>query len=115
MKRVMQFRYRGDNHSENYPKYEYYTDRLTDGNIFQDYGFVSKLGIQGPVGLKFYLNFSNSPIMIGQTGIYELDLEKVGRISAIQFDRTDLNKYYPSNANPNKDKILIDIVYEGAN
>jgi hypothetical protein len=41
------------------------------------------LGIQGPDGLKFYLNSSSSPIAIGETGIYELDLEGIGRISAI--------------------------------
>lgn len=111
MKRIAQFRYRGEGHSENYPNYEFYTDKLTYGNIFQDYGFVSHLGIQGPVGLRFYLNQSSNPIMIGQTGIYELDLENIGRISAIRFDRTDINNYYTDN--PRSDKILIDIVYEG--
>lgn len=111
MKRIAQFRYRGDNHPENFPQYEYYTDLLSSGNIFQNYGFVSKLGIQGPDGLKFYLNSSSSPIAIGETGIYELDLEGIGRISAIQFDRTDLETFYTDN--PLNDKILIDIVYEG--
>ena len=111
MKRIMQFRYRGENHADNFPKYDYYTDKLSLGNIFQDYGFVSKLGIQGPVGLKFYLNFSPNPITIGETGIYELDLEGIGRISAIQFNRTDLENFYTHN--PLNDKILIDIVYEG--
>lgn len=111
MKKIAQFRYRGEDHEENYPNIESYTDKLTYGNIFQDYGFVSHLGIQGPVGMRFYLNFSSCPIMIGQTGIYELDLEDIGRISAIRFDRTDIDTYYTDN--PRNDKILIDIVYEG--
>ena len=112
MKRIMQFRYRGENHPDNYPNYSAYTDILSDGNIFNDYGIVSKLGIQGPDGLRFYLNFSPDPITIGETGIYELDLEGVGRITAIQFNKTDLNNFYTTN--PLNDKILIDIVYEGA-
>ena len=117
MKKIAQFRYRGQNsdgtnHPDNFPQYEFYIDKLTDGNIFQDFGPVTHLGIQAPVGIKFYLNSSPNPIMIGQTGIYELDLENIGRISSIRFDRTDLNNYYTDNAR--NDMILIDIVYEGA-
>jgi len=48
-------------------------------NIYNDIvsqfkkGNFSKLGIQAPAGTKFYINSSTSPIMIGRTGIYELD------------------------------------------
>jgi hypothetical protein len=49
--------------------------------------------------------------MVGETGIYELNLEGIGRINSIRFDRSDLEKYYTDN--PRNDKILIDIVYEG--
>lgn len=130
MKRIMQFRYRGTqteintgayiaDHNENYPTIWNYRDKLTLGNIFQDYGYVSQFGIQGPVGLRFYLNNSIHPIMIGETGIYELDLEDVGRLTSIRFNKEDLDYFYPKEEdiqfNGNRaDRLLIDIVYEGA-
>lgn len=49
--------------------------------------------------------------MVGETGIYELNLENIGRISAIRFDKTDLETFY--NSEYQSDKLLIDIVYEG--
>ena len=92
--------------------YNYY-GALVSGNIFKNYGAVSKLGIQGEPGLKFYLNNSDFPIMIGETGIYELDLENIGRITAIRFDANDLNNIYTEPDNLTR-RLLIDIVYEGA-
>jgi hypothetical protein len=59
--------------------------------------------------------------MIGETGIYELDLEGVGRITSIKFNKDDLDKFYPNdleidtkNDGQRADRLLIDIVYEGA-
>lgn len=130
MKRIMQFRYRGTqtevdtgsyiaDHNENYPTIWNYRDKLILGNIFQDYGYVSQFGIQGPVGLRFYLNNSIHPIMIGDTGIYELDLEGIGRLTSIRFNKEDLDKFYPKEDEiqfdgNRADRLLIDIVYEGA-
>ena len=132
MKRIMQFRYRGTqtevdtgayiaDHIENYPEIKNYRDKLVFGNIFKEYGYVSQLGIQGPVGLKFYLNNSVHPIMIGETGIYEIDLEGLGLLTSIRFDKDDLDKYYPKNLDidvanngARADRLLIDIIYEGA-
>lgn len=59
----------------------YQTSKIegTTLNIYTDIvsqfkkGNFSKLGIQAPAGTKFYINSSTSPIMIGRTGIYELD------------------------------------------
>lgn len=132
MKRIMQFRYRGTqtavdtgayiaDHVENYPNITNYRDKLTSGNIFQDYGYVSQFGIQGPVGLRFYLNNSLNPIMIGETGIYELDLEGIGLLTSIRFHKEDLDKFYPKeldispeNNGGRADRLIIDIIYEGA-
>ncbi len=121
MKRIMQFRYEGSNSVENYPKdLENYREELTKGNIFKNYGEVSQFGIQGPPGLKFKLNNSKYPITIGDTGIYELDLEKVGRITSIRFLNEkennepkpgSLDYYYPEGTNGIR-RLLIDIVYE---
>jgi hypothetical protein len=84
---------------------------LVVGNLFKDYGMVSHLGIQGPSGLKFYLNNSMHPISIGETGIYELNLENIGRITSIRFDKDSLYGLY--NSGNQIDRLIIDIVYEG--
>ena len=103
---VKQFRYYGPNHSKNYPEQVNYSS-LAAGNIFANYNPVTQLGIQAEPGVKFYVNYSTDPIMIGDTGIFELDLEGLGTITSIRFDRNDLE------AVKDTGPILIDIIYEG--
>lgn len=110
MKQIMQFRYEGFRHKNNYPQFSDYDAELISKNIFRDYRLVSQLGIQGPPGLRFYLNEGANPITIGKTGIYELDLEHIGRIFSIRFDSQDIKNMF------NKDqsnRLIIDIVYDG--
>ena len=56
--------------------------------------------------------------MIGETGIYEINLENLGRIYSIQFIKEDLEKFYDTvnqEEEINKNRILIvDIIYEKA-
>lgn len=56
--------------------------------------------------------------MIGETGIYEINLENLGRIYSIQFVQEDLEKFYDAvnqEKDVNKNRILIvDIIYEKA-
>jgi len=42
-------------------------------------------------GTKFYLNKSTNPVMIGYTGIYELDLNGQIEISALNFDKASMD------------------------
>lgn len=113
MKKIMQFRFEGANNPNNYPDFgEYYITMMTAGNLFNDYNSISHLGIQGPMGMKFYLNNGPYPITIGKTGIYELNLENIGRIHSIRFDQTDIDQYFPEE-NIEHHELLIDIVYEG--
>lgn len=112
MKKIMQFRFEGIDNSNNYPKIKnYYPNILTQGNLFHDYNSISHLGIQAPMGFKFYLNNGLYPITIGKTGIYELDLENIGRIFSIRFDKEDIDTYFPKGNVINR--LLIDIIYEG--
>ena len=108
MKQIMQFRFEGFQNENNYPQFSDYNQKLAYGNIFSDYQLVSQLGIQGPPGLRFYLNNGTNSIMIGKTGIFELDLENIGRIYAIRFPEEDLNTLIKDGR-----RLLIDIVYEG--
>lgn len=108
---IKQFRYyglvNGNDNPKNYPEDTTYA-ALAAGNIFKNYNPVIQLGIQAPPGTKFYINNGMTPVMIGKTGIYELDLEGLGSIASIKFDRNSLN------ATSEQTPIMIDIVYEGA-
>lgn len=111
MKQIKQFRYYHSTSDNNYPTgYSSYSGMLVNGNIFDNLGPISHIGIQGVPGTKFYLNESQYPIEIGYTGIYELDLGGYGHIYAIRFDKTDLQTKY---TNTNSARLFIDIVYEG--
>ena len=110
MKQIKQFRYYSATSSDNYPALYNYYGVLTKGNLFASHGSITHLGIQAIPGTKFYLNNSDFPIMIGHTGIYELDLSNFGHIFAIRFDPDSLARYNEPN---NTERILIDIVFEG--
>lgn len=108
MKQIMQLRYCGENNSgttENITQ-----KALTEDNIFEAYNNITQLGIQARPGTKLWLNNSRYPIWIGDTGIYELDLQNSGYIHDIKFDKYWIELY---NQSGNTDKLLIDIVYEG--
>lgn len=109
MKHIKQFRYYGNENASNYPVISNYRLQLINGNIFKNHGQISQLGIQGVPGTKFYLNNSENPIIIGGTGIYELDLGDSGAITAIRFDSESIDIY----DNSEIERMLIDIVYEG--
>lgn len=111
MKYIKQFRFYGNNNEKNYPSnWSNYYGMLTKGNILSELGPVSQLGIQARPETTFYLNDSRYPIVIGRTGIFELDLEGRGIITSIKFDSDSLSVYNQKN---NKDRLLIDVVYEG--
>lgn len=92
MKEVRQFRYYGDNSQKNYPL-NLSKELLCNENIFEAYGNVIQIGIQGIPGTIFYLNNGEHPLMIGSTGIYELNLEGLTSLTAIQFNEQTLNEY----------------------
>lgn len=110
MKHAYQFRYYGQTNSKNYPKLFNYRGTLTTGNILENYGTITHLGIQGKPGTTFYLNGSTSPITIGSTGIYELNLTGLSYISRINFDVNTLDNLETDDSTRG---ILIDIIYDG--
>ena len=112
MKQIKQFRYYSSTDKRNYPSNAISFSILTAGNLFNNHGIITHLGIQGIPGTKFYLNNSDYAIEIGYTGIYELDLTNQGYIHEIRFDKTSLSLY---DLDENKERLIIDIVYEGGN
>lgn len=88
--KIMQFRYYGEKVSNNQPS-NISASNLASGHIFSGYLPITQLGIQTLPGTKFYLNNSIYPVIIGSTGIYELDLKGVTQITEIHFDKRSLN------------------------
>ncbi len=69
---------------------------------------IIQLGIQAPSGVRFYLNGESGMmdgIVIDNTNLYELNVDGMTIITDITFDANTLQN--------NKDRIIIDIVYEG--
>jgi predicted nucleic acid-binding Zn-ribbon protein len=60
-------------------------------------------------GVKFYLNNSVEPIVVGSTGIYELNVENLTEITALTFDTISINMI---NDTPSLSYIIVDILYE---
>lgn len=104
MKRVKQFRYYGENNSKNAPRNFEFKD-----NWFKNIGAVSHLGVQATPGVRFYLNDQTNSIEVGQTGIYELNLENLGIIKTFKLDFVGLDTDSVA-----KYGIIVDVVYEGA-
>lgn len=107
MKHIKQFRYYSSTSSNNYPALSNYYGILSVGNLFASHGGISQLGIQALPGTKFYLNNSATPIIIGFTGIYELDLEGISEITSISFDRDSLSAI----SNINNAYLIVDAIY----
>lgn len=112
MKKIKQFRYFGREDARNYPNEENLKNLLNTGELFSDYSPITQLGIQAPAGTQFYLNNNEertNPIIIGYSGIYELNLEGIAEIYTLSFEESSLSAIdqLPQS------HLIIDIVYEG--
>lgn len=90
---VRQYRYYGKQDSKNQPQYEISLETLETGSVFfseEGLAAITQLGIQTLPGTKFYLNNAKKPIIVGATGIYELDLEGISEINSLFFDKSSI-------------------------
>lgn len=108
-KQVKQFRFYQQGSVKNYPEKSINYRNLVSGSLFTPYMPITQLGIQALPGTKFYLNNATNPIIIGHTGIYELDLDGLSEITSLSFDSVSLNAI---DANANS-FLIVDIIYEG--
>lgn len=97
--RFQQFTYTADK--------EEMVNGLKNGSLFSSMG-IQQLGIQALPGTKFYINGSNSPVLVGFSGLFNLDLTDQGEITELRFDLNSLK--YIKNANS---ILIIDIAYVG--
>lgn len=83
---------------------------LASGEIFDDYTPIVQLGIQSQPGLKFNLNTNLDPVVVGASGMYELDLTNTSAVlTTLTFEKESLDLI---NANPDG-YLIVDIVYQG--
>ena len=90
---VRQYRYYGKQDLKNQPQYEISLETLETGSVFfseEGLAAITQLGIQTLPGTKFYLNNAKKPIIVGATGIYELDLEGISEINSLFFDKKSI-------------------------
>lgn len=110
-KHIMQFRYYDEGNSNNQPE-GLRLDQLVDykDGVFSKYTPFTQLGIQSLPGTRFYLNGNDieGPIIIGTTGIYELELEGISKINSLRFEEKSLKLIRD---NPNG-YLIIDVIYE---
>lgn len=114
---IKQFRYYSENDARNQP---YPTTSNTDsaatylnlcnGKIFKNNHVypILALGIQTLPGVKFYINGSPEPIIVGSTGIYELDVIDKAEIVNLAFDATTLLTVRDSDGG----YLIIDMLYD---
>lgn len=82
---------------------------LSSGDAFVDFTPIVQLGIQALPGTKFNLNANLDPIVIGVSGMYELDLTNSSAVlTSLTFEKDSLDQI---DKNPDG-YLIVDIVYE---
>lgn len=118
MRKVMQYRYYNAGNNLNQPKKgrgEFNEEKegitrqnLVTGALFTLNTPIMQLGIQTMPGVKFYVNNSTDPIIVGPTGIYELDLDNNAQITSLAFNNESLAMI----ENNETGYLIIDTIYE---
>ena len=104
---MKQFRFYNDGNPNNQglTTYSAYCNQIN----FTEYAPIVQLGIQSLPGTKFYLNAGDA-IVIGSTGIYELDLRNTSSIlSALRFDEDSMKLINETEFG----YLIVDLVYTG--
>lgn len=88
-KQIKQFRFYNSGESNlNQPKNLSKKKLSRGGDAFKDISSITQLGIQTLPGVRVYIN--GEGIIVGPTGIFELDIDGISEISEIYFDGTSL-------------------------
>lgn len=107
-KYVNQVRYYGDGNSKNSAGNVNYRT-LQSGSVFHNTLPIVQLGIQTLPGMKVYINNHTNPIIVGQTGIYELNVDGISYITDLRFDGQTLTTI---NNKTNNAYLIVDYIYE---
>ena len=83
--------------------------QLVNGTAFTQFLPAFQLGVQAPPGTKFYINNNNVPVIVGYTGLFDLDLTSLGSITSLTFDSASINRI----KNNDGAILIVDIAYLG--
>lgn len=106
-KQLKQFRWYGKNDPRNVPDVGDGVTQYSTGEVFEEYYPISQLGIQALPGTKFYLNGNVKPIVIGVSGIYDLDIKNGARVTELSFSDQSLEDI----SNNTTNFLIVDIIY----
>ncbi len=81
---------------------------FANGDVFKEYYPFYQLGIQTLPGVMIYLNGSEDPVIIGSTGIYELDASDGVEIFTLQVSNASLSQI----SSASDGYIIIDVLYD---
>ena len=105
--RMAQFRYYGEKHPNNQPLDNSWATYCTQ-ETFRKYSPITQLGIQTLPGTRFYINSGITPIIIGATGVFELDTTNTSAtITGLRIDQSSMELI----KNLDNGHLIIDIVY----
>lgn len=107
-KEIGQIRYYGDGNAKNYPVGLKKTS-LVHGTAFYNRLPIVQLGVQTLPGMKIYINNHDKSIVVGQTGIYELNVDGMSNIMELRFDNATLSLIDSSSSNA---YLIVDYIYE---
>ena len=100
-RKIGQIRYYGTGSNSNTDK-----NSLIDGSAFSSYYPIVQLGVQALPGTMLAINNSETPLSIGATGIYELNIDGLATITSLCFFRASLTNL------PNDASIIVDFAYD---
>ena len=84
-------------------------ENLVDGSAFSDYMPLSQLGIQAPPGTKVFFNGDTIPVIIGFTGLFEVNLDYGGVVNSMAFDSASIENVQSNDSA----LIIVDMAYVG--
>ena len=114
-KKVGQIRYYGESASKstkNYPQMSGLALALQSGTYFTSSPHrniqILQFGIQTMPGVQFFINGTQTPVIVGSTGIYELDVDGLASITTLSFSAISMEMISASDLG----YLIIDYVYE---
>ena len=86
-------------------------ESVINGAIFSGYMPIVQLGVRGLPGTKFYINGNHNPVVIGFTGLFEIDLTNKGTINSLTFDESSIAEIQRNDSA----YLVVDMAYAGGN
>lgn len=80
---------------------------MISGEAFSSYQSIFQLGIQAPPGTIFYINNNSNQIIVGSSGVFELDLLNKASIDSLKFDSKSIAFIQENDSS----FIIVDILY----